>query len=371
MHYCKRCIIPSTRPNFQFNKQGICNACSAHDFKKVINWKERKKLFQHLVKRHKKRGRGYDCLIPVSGGKDSFWQVVKCLEYGMKPLTVTWKSPARTSVGEQNLKKLIDLGVDHIDFQISPKVEKKFLLEAFKKCGSSGIPMHMAIFHIPLQMAAQFGISLIIWGENSALEYGGTKKEWGGSRLDASWFKKFGVTHNTTASDWISAKLSEKELTPYFGLGLKTFNKTSLTAAFLGYYFPWDPIQSAKVAAQHGFASRKQGPKTGWYDFADIDDDFISIHHYMKWYKFGFSRTFDNLSIEIRNGRMNREQAIEILRSKGDETPWEDIRKFCNFVGITEINFFKIAEQFRNLKVWKKSGNKWVIPHFLIADWRW
>ncbi|MSR78081.1 MAG: N-acetyl sugar amidotransferase [Candidatus Omnitrophica bacterium] len=371
MHYCKQCIIPSTRPNIQFDHDGVCNACRANEFKRKINWKERERLFRTLVNKHQKKRPGYDCLIPVSGGKDSFWQVVKCLEYDMKPLTVTWKAPSQTALGGHNLRKLVELGVDHIDFQINPKVEKKFLLETFKTCGSSAVPMHMAIFHIPLQMALQFGISLILWGENSALEYGGKQKEWDGSTLDSVWFKKYGVTQGTSATDWVSSRLTKKELTPYFGAGPDAFKSKKLTAAFLGYYFPWDPLQSAKIARQHGFQSRAQGPKTGWYDFADIDDDFISIHHFMKWYKFGFTRTFDNLSIEIRNGRMSRECAIEILKQRGDETPYEDIQKFCLFTGISRKKFFELAERFRNPRVWKKSGGEWMIPGFLIKNWSW
>jgi hypothetical protein len=116
---------------------------------------------------------GYDCVIPVSGGKDSTWQVVKCLEYGLNPLAVTWKTPARTEVGAQNLANLVALGVDHIDYQINPKVERRFMLKALERFGSTAVPMHMALFSIPLTVAVRFEIPLVVWGENSALEYGG------------------------------------------------------------------------------------------------------------------------------------------------------------------------------------------------------
>src|SRR5205085_5485740 len=102
---------------------------------------------------------------------------------------------------------LVSLGVDHIDYQISPKVERKFMLEAFKRFGSTAIPMHMAIFSIPARIATRFGIPLIVWGENSAFEYGGPEEERTGFRLDAAWLKRFGVTHGTTARDWISPEL--------------------------------------------------------------------------------------------------------------------------------------------------------------------
>ena len=122
----------------------------------------------------------------------------------------------------------------------------------------------------------------------------------------------------------------------------------------------------------HGRRSRRrEGAKTGYYDYADIDDDFISIHHYLKWYKFGFTRTYDNLALEIRNGRLTRDEAIAVLRARGDETPHEDIARFCAFVGISRERFFEIIEKFRNREVWSRRGGKWVIEDFLIPDWRW
>ncbi len=309
----------------------------------------REKAFQEVVQHARSRSLGYDCLIPVSGGKDSTWQVVQCLEYGLKPLAVTWKTPARTSIGAENLANLINLGVDHIDYQVSPKVEKKFMLKALEKYGSTAIPMHMALFNIPLKIAVKFNIPLVVWGENSAFEYGTTDAELTGFRLDNRWLKTYGVTHNTTAVDWISEELTRKELTPYFGPADEDIRQAKVNAIFLGYYFKWDPETSAEVAHLHGFRSRTDGPKTGYYDYADIDDDFISIHHFIKWYKFGFTRLFDNLSLEIRNGRLTRAQAIEIIQKMGDQTPHEDIEKFCRFAGITVERFFEIVERFPQL----------------------
>lgn len=371
MKYCQKCIIPDTRPNIEFNETGICNACMAHSTKKEIDWVQREQAFREVIEQAKSRSQGYDCLIPVSGGKDSTWQVVKCLEYGLNPLAVTWKTPARTEIGAKNLSNLISLGVDHIDYQVNPKVEKKFMYQALVRYGSTAIPMHLALFNIPLKIAVKFDIPLIIWGENSAFEYGGTEDERKGFKLDGRWLKKYGVTHGTTAHDWLSDELTEKELTPYFGSNEEELKNKGILAIFLGYYFPWDPEISLKVASEHGFQVRQEGAKTGYYDYADIDDDFISIHHYLKWYKFGFTRLFDNLSLEIRNGRLIRDEAIQIVREWGDQTPHEDIAKFCNFVDITKEHFFEVIEKFRNPDIWIKRNNTWVIRDFLIPDWDW
>ena len=371
MKYCTRCIIPETRPNIDFDANGVCNACNAHNTRPQIDWEHRQRAFEQVVENARRRGSGYDCLIPVSGGKDSTWQVIKCLDYGLKPLAVTWKTPARSALGTKNLKNLVNLGVDHIDYQISPVVERKFLYRSFVRFGSTAVPMHMALFNIPLKIAARFEIPLIVWGENSAFEYGGTDEEQNGFQLDEQWLKKYGVTHGTTARDWIADDLPEKELTAYFGPSEAELRDQQVLAVFLGYYFPWDPETSLKAALQHGFQVRQQGPKTGYYNYADIDDDFISIHHWLKWYKFGFTRLFDNLSLEIRNGRMTRDHAIDILRGMGTQTPQADIAKLSDFLNISVEHFYEIAETFRNNDIWTQANGRWVIKDFLIPDWNW
>ena len=371
MKYCTNCIIPSTRPNISFDSRGICNACSAHNSRQDIDWSAREQSFELVVENAKSNSRGYDCVIPVSGGKDSTWQVVKCLEYGLNPLAVTWKTPVRTKIGSKNLDNLVNLGVDHIDYQVNPLVERKFLYEGLVKYGSPAIPMHMGIFNIPLNVAVKFDIPLVVWGENSAFEYGGEHEESLGFRLDHSWIRKYGVTHGTTAEDWVSLDLTRKQLTPYFGPSSIEIERHGLLAVFLGYYFPWDPETSLSVASKNGFLSQIGKPRTGYYDYADRDDEFISVHHYLKWYKFGFTRSFDNLSLEIRNGRISRVDAIQILSDRGDDTPHEDIMSLCEYLEIDVSEFFGIIEKFRNTDVWIRRSGGWKIDGFLIDDWDW
>lgn len=371
MKYCKSCVLPDTRPNIKLDEDGVCNACRSHSTKVVIDWEARNKAFLKVVENAKARSEGYDCLIPVSGGKDSTWQTLVCLERGLKPLAVTWRPPSRTPIGQRNLDNLVSLGVDHIDYQISPTVEKKFLIAALERFGSPAVPMHMAIFNIPVSIAVKFKIPLIIWGENSAFEYGSDSDRETGFKLDREWFEKYGVTHGTHAEDWISENLTRKELTPYFGPTPEELEASGVLAVFLGFYFQWDPEMTMKAATEHGFRSSDEGPKTGYYDYADIDDDFISIHHYLKWHKFGFTRLFDNLSLEIRNGRITRDQAVEIIASASDQEPVDDIAAFCRFTEISTSRFYEIIEKFRNHDIWVKENGTWKIKDFLIPDWRW
>jgi N-acetyl sugar amidotransferase len=371
MRYCTRCILPDTRPGLVLDSEGVCSACRNFELRKTIDWTARAKAFEAVITNAKARSKGYDCLIPVSGGKDSTWQTIVCLEMGLNPLCVTWKTPARTEIGRKNLENLISLGVDHIDYQVSPAVEKKFMLDALKRFGSTAIPMHLALFNIPLKIAARFDIPLIIWGENSAFEYGEPGEARLGFKLDSNWLRKYGVTHGTTAEDWISDRLTRKELTPYFGPDPDELDRQGVLAVFLGYYLPWDVKTSYDAARARGFQAEQGGARTGIYDFADIDDDFISLHHYLKWYKFGFPRSFDNLSLEIRHGRLTRDEAIEIACGHGDGLPQKDIEKFCAFTGISTCEFFDIIEKYRNTNVWQRESGGWRIRDFLINNWNW
>src|SRR5579859_1709363 len=283
MRWCSRCVLPDTRPNLVLDEQGVCNACRSHERKPEIDWAARESAFRELVDRLRRPEHGYDAVIPVSGGKDSTWQVVVCLEHGLNPLAVTWKTPARTEIGAQNLANLVSLGVDHVDYQVNPRVERVFLRRALERFGDPAIPMHMALFNIPLAIAYRFGIPFVVWGENSASEYGTTEPSLAGFALDDAWLARYGVTHGTNAADWVSEGLTERQLTPYFGPTESELRRAGVRAVFLGEFFRWDPEESLRVALAHGFKRREVGPKTGFYDYADIDDDFISIHHWLKW----------------------------------------------------------------------------------------
>jgi N-acetyl sugar amidotransferase len=314
--------------------------------------------------------RDWDCVIPVSGGKDSTWQVVACLEHDLKPLAVTWRSPGRTPVGSANLQNLIELGVDHLDVTVNPEVERRFILASLERYGTTAIPMHLAIFNIPTTIAARYDIPLLVWGENSALEYVGDADDAQAFELTSAWVKRYGAVHGTTAHHWISGDLSRRDLAIYSGPSDEELRAKGVRAIFLGMFFEWDPQRTFDVARAHGFR-RDERPRTGFWDYADIDDDFISIHHWLKWHKFGFTRAWDNVAVEIRNGRMTRPQAIDIIRDLGDQTPQEDIASLCRYIGIDQERFHSIADGFRNREIWTERDGVWQIDGFLIPDWSW
>lgn len=371
MRFCVRCVLPETRPAISIGADGVCAACREHERRAEIDWSARAAAFAELAEATKRSTSGYDCVIPVSGGKDSTWQVVTCLEHGLRPLAVTWRSPGRTELGQANLENLISLGVDHVDYSIDPAVEGKFTRQAFETLGSSAVPMHMALFGIPLRLAVRLGIPLVVWGENSAVEYAGEPDDERSAVLTGEWLARYGVMHGTTARDWVSESLGEKELAAYVAPTDEEVARAGVKAVFLGHFFRWDPMRTYEVARAHGFRERVEGPLTGVYAFADVDDRFISIHHYLKWFKFGITRSFDNLSIEIRNGRVARVDALEILRERGEERPVEDIEAFCDFIGLPPAEFDATAERFRNLDIWTRRDGAWIIDGFVVPNWRW
>ena len=370
MKYCSRCVLPDTRPGITIGADGICSACKGHDDKEAhIDWAARAAAFDELVADAKARSAGYDCIVPVSGGKDSWYQIIKAKEFGLNVLAVTWRTPARTAIGQRNLDAMITkLGVDHIDYTIDPEVERRFMKAAYEKLGATGLPMHMALFAIPIRLAVQFRIPLILWGENPQLEYGGSELERLATKLDAEWLAKHGCLQSTNWRDWIGAEgLTEAQLTAYRIPDAPDFEVRSV---FLGAFFKWSSFENTRIAQEHGFEV-DAAARTGTWEFADIDCDFIALHHFLKWHKFGMTRAFDTLSVQIRAGLTTRQEAVETIRRLGLQKPQADIAKFCAFVGEPVDWFDGVAERFRNPKIWLRDGNTWKIPGFLIEDWIW
>jgi N-acetyl sugar amidotransferase len=369
--YCRTCILPDARPGVALDATGECRACRNAVAKRHIDWNGRRASFQALAGAARSRAKDYDCVIPVSGGKDSFWQVVTCREHGLRPLCVTYRFPRRSALGEANLRRLVALGVDHEELVLDPGVERAFIAKAFREVGISGLVAHMAIYAWPLRVAVERDIPLVVYGENSAFEYGGDDDTLMGDRVDQRWIDRFGVTAGTTAHDWIDDTLTPEHLEPLFHPSDAALAAKDIRALFLGHYFEWDPPASLGVARAHGFEARPEGARVGHLDFVNVDDDMIGVHHHPKWHKFGITRSFDTLSVEIRAGRMSRDEAIAHLARRGDETPWDDIRVFCGYLGITIGAYFEILERFRNRSIWSRSDGRWRIDGFLVPDFQW
>ena len=364
MEYCKKCIMPTSRPGILLDKNGICGGClGVQEKKKSIDWKSRGDDLDLILDGVRGQG-GYDCLIPVSGGKDSTWQVYTMLQKGMRPLAITIKCQYRTELGQRNLDNLIKLGVDHIDFTVNPEVDSRFMLKTFEKNGNPSLAEHLIMWATIIKTALNFNIKLIVWGENSALEYGGDSADRNKLRMDYDWLKKYGVTNGTFAEDWIDEDLTEIDLKSYKLPEESVLDNSGVENLFLGMYMSWEPQDIAEKAQSVGFEWAKS-PVLGLHPFVGVDCDFRVVHHFMKWFKFGITKVWDNLALEIREGRISRGEAIEFLKDNVEPIPYKEIKSFCAYLKISERRFYEIAESHRNLDIWKKDENgSWFLPDF-------
>ena len=291
---------------------------------------------------------------------------------GLKPLCVTWRTPKRTEIGQKNLQNLIDLGIDHIDFSVNPKIQSMLTKKAFEKVGIPALPMHLALFSIPTKIALNYKVNLILWGENSAQEYGGEDDYANLKLLTRKWLKKYGVSDGTFGEDWIDSDLSAEDLDPFTFPSDQEVSNGDLKSVFLGMYSKWTPYESLRVAKENGFQELSK-PIVGKYGFADIDEGFVmTVHHWIKWYKFGITRTWDNLSLDIRNSLISRSDAVDYLRNLGNEKPVKEIEEFCEYIDISVKSFDRTCESFRNREVWSKNNKgKFEIKNFLVDQWEW
>ncbi len=373
MRYCKLCVIPDTRPNIHFNEEGVCSACVlAAQKKQEIDWKAREAEFRSYCDKYRtKDPKQWDCIVPVSGGKDSTYQIhIAKNVYKMNPLAVTFRTDARTPLGEHNIKALREMGVDQIDITPNPVGFNKLRKKTFEEFGDCSLPDHLAIWNIIPQIAVKFGIPLVLWGENPDMEYGGQADLQQVSKLNRDWFRHQHILKGKTAEDWADADLPLSEIKFCVYPDEKDLDALGYTPLFIGYYHPWDADQNVKISEKYGFQRRKKGPIMGLYDYADLDCEHIVIHHYFKWLKFGFNRITDNACNEIRKGRLTREEAVKLVREKdGVKPPKSFIENFCKRIGITVEQFWEVAEKFRNHEVWKKDENgEWYIDGWIGGD---
>ena len=167
IRYCTRCLYPETKPDLWFDEQGVCSACLAFEKRGHVDWDLRKSEFVEVVDRYRsKEGTNYDCVVPVSGGKDSTYQVVRCLQNGLNPLCVTGTTDSLSDIGRRNIENLKSLGVDYVEVTFNPLVRRRISKLALNQLGDISWPEHIAIFTTPVRIAVQMGVKLIVWGEN-------------------------------------------------------------------------------------------------------------------------------------------------------------------------------------------------------------
>lgn len=353
MKFCTKCVMPETKPDLFFDNEGVCDACRSAELKNKIDWNSRKKEFEDLLGKHRnKNGDNYDCLIPVSGGKDSHYQTYVCkVKYGLNPLLVSFEPTLYTELGKKNLYNLNhEFGCDLIQFRKNPIAYKKLGRASFEMVGDHEWPNHLGIFTIPVRVAIQYKIPLIIWGENSQLEYGGPKASRMKSILDKRWLYEFGGLLGQRPEDMIGVNgLTHSDLLPYFYPSDEELRQAKIRGVFLGYYFKWDAKPQVELMKKYGFSVKKDGPVEGTYtNYENLDDAMYSLHDYLKFVKYGFGRATDHACIDIRNGRLTRVEGVKLVKKYDALLHENQLKLFLKFYSMSRNEFFRIVDSFTN-----------------------
>jgi N-acetyl sugar amidotransferase len=314
--YCTRCLYPDTKPDLLFNEDGVCSACQAYESRGAVDWVERERQFVELMERYRSPdGSNYDCIIPVSGGKDSTYQVIRVLQYGFNPLCVTATTDSLSDIGRRNIENIKSLGVDYIEATMNPTVRRQLNKLALVQVGDISWPEHVAIFTAPVRIAVQMGIKLIVWGENPQHEYGGPATSQGSPTLDRRWLEEFGGLLGMRVSDLADhAGISHRYLIPYTYPTNEDLQRVGVTGIFLGYFFPWDGMTNALIAQAYGFEVNPTVVEGSLACYENLDNHQTGIHDYFKYLKFGFGRATDIANNHIRRGRLTRRDALEMVK---------------------------------------------------------
>lgn len=361
--YCKKCLMPSTKPDLHLDEEGVCNACRSFEKRGEVNWESRRKELETvLAKYRQKDGANYDCIVPVSGGKDSTYQVVQILSLGLNPLCVTASTCDLTEIGRSNIENIKKLGVDLFEFSPNPNVRAKLNKIGLTQVGDISWAEHVGIFTIPVRAAVQFKVPLIIWGENSQNEYGGPASASDNNTLDRRWLEEFGGLLGLRVSDLIGQEgLTAKDIIPYVYPEDHELKEVGVTGLFLGHYIPWDGLSNALIAQAYGFRASENITLGSMVNYENLDNYQTAIHEYFKFLKFGFGRATDHACLHIRRGRMSREIGLEIVKRLDGKFPWEYLGKSLEEtlrpLNMTIDQFIDVCDKFTNKKIFLRDSN--------------
>ena len=355
MKYCKECLQPDTRPNTLFTEDGICPACNYfHELKKV-DWQERYEILTDLVKSFPRNEKHkYDCIIGVSGGKDSTRQALFVRDkLGLNPLLACLSYPPQqiTERGVDNISKLINLGFDCVIAAPAPDTWQKLMRHSFDRFTNWAKSTELALFSSVPQLAIRYDIPLILWGENPGLQLGDLKTL-GRTGYDGNNLRNMN-TLSGGALDWMLEMHEDSgDLIPYRYPTLKEFDKANIQIVYLGWFLgDWSLVNNASYSILSGLEIREDTVEnTGdLYGVTSLDEDWVTLNQMIKYYKFGFGRVTDYVNEEIRLGRITREQGIATV-TKYDESCGDDyIESFCKYIDISVDQFWKQVRESVNL----------------------
>lgn len=362
LKYCVRCVMPHTKPDLHIDDEGVCNACRSIEKRKEIDWDERRRELLVLLEKYRQHGRNWDCIVPVSGGKDSTYQVIRMLQLGLNPLCVTSTTCDLSEIGRKNIENIKHLGVDYVEFSPNPIVRAKLNRIGLTEVGDISWPEHVGIFTIPVRAAVQFNVPLIMWGENAQNEYGGPAAAAENNVLTRQWLEEFGGLLGMRVSDLAETYgIEPRHLLPYQYPSEEELQRVGVTGLYLGYYLSWDGLSNALIAQANGFTTFDKPVEGSMVNYENLDNHQTGIHDYFKFLKFGFSRATDIACLHVRRDRITRQDALEIVKARDGKFPWtclgKPLKDILAPLDMTIDEFIKVCDRFTNKKIFKRDAS--------------
>ncbi len=367
--FCKKCTISNQRPRITFDENGVCSACNYAEHKRKIDWSLREKELVELCNRHRKNDGSYDVIVPVSGGKDGGVVAHKLkYKYGMNPLTVTWAPLASTEIGRQNLDSFIRSGFDHILGTPNGNISRLLTRLSFQELGDPFQPFIYGQTNFPLKVAVQNKISLIMYGENGEVEYGGDMKNAYRPTRDIEDHNKHYFS-GMPPEFWVEHGVSSKDLYPYMAPDYEDIVKNKTEIHFMGYYMLWDPQENFYYCSKNtGFSCHTERSEGTYSKYASLDDKIDGFHYWLAYIKFGIGRTTSDTAHEIRDEKITREEGVALVRKYDGEFPQKYFKYFLEYCSITEEEFWDIVDSWRSDHIWKKENGVWKLRHTVFDE---
>lgn len=362
LRYCTRCVMPDTKPDLRLDDEGVCSACRAYERRAQVDWAARAVELEEILARHRTGGKHWDCIVPVSGGKDSTYQVVRMLQMGLNPLCVTATTCDLSEIGRKNIQNIKHLGVDYVEFSPDPLVRARLNRIGLTEVGDISWPEHVGIFTIPVRAAVQYNVPLIVWGENSQNEYGGPAAAQESNVLTRRWLEEFGGLLGLRVSDLSDAYgIPAHKLLPYQYPTDEDLQRVGVTGLFLGHYIPWDGLSNALIAGANGFTSLSHTVEGSMVNYENLDNHQTGIHDYFKFLKFGFGRATDIACLHIRRGRITRQDGLEVVRARDGKFPWtyldKPLAEILEPLDMSVDEFIGVCDTYTNAGIFEKNGD--------------
>ncbi len=380
VRYCRRCVISNQRPRITFDAEGVCSACRYAELKhgraeRAIDWAQRERELAALCDRMRRNDGRFDVVVPCSGGKDSGYvaHVLKT-KYGMHPLTVTWAPHWYTDIGRENLHSLIHSGFSNICFTPDGAVHRLMTRLAFVNLGDPFQPFIYGQKNFPLNVAAMYDIPLIMYGENGEVEYGGDMKNAFSPTHDTSGDMVKHYFSGISPEEWVRHGVHEHDLAVYRGPSQERIGAVGIQCHFMGYYHRWIPQELYYYCSENtGFQANPEGRSEGTYSkYASLDDRTDGFHYWLAFIKFGIGRCTSDAAHEIRDGHIERDEGVALVRQFDGEFPARHFHEFLDYTGLTEAQFHASVDVWRSPHLWAREGGSglagWKLKHAVWHD---